>query len=99
MEKDLETDLKNADFKKITKILEVTVHNFSISWALFWALFEHFLAIFASTFLGFYQRNRERPSPTCIIICFQQKINLNNFCNFHILLPFLKVLCEYKLLN
>jgi hypothetical protein len=53
--------LKNADFKKITKIVKVTVHNFSTFWALFWD-FEHFLAIFASTSLGFYQRNRESPN-------------------------------------
>ena len=48
-----------------TKSLEVTVHNFEhfLSTILrFWALFEHFLAIFASTFLGFYERNRERPT-------------------------------------
>ena len=35
---------------------------FHTFWALFWD-FEHFLAIFASTFLGFYERNRERPRP------------------------------------
>jgi hypothetical protein len=61
MEKTWKQILKNADFKKFTKILDVTVHNFSTFWALFWALFEHVLAIFASTLLGFYQRDRERP--------------------------------------
>jgi hypothetical protein len=39
--------------------LSATVH--------FWALFEHFLAIFASTFLGFYQRNRERPNRSSLV--------------------------------
>ena len=35
----------------------------------FWALFEHFLAIFASFFLGFYERNREKPSRVTLSKC------------------------------
>jgi hypothetical protein len=61
-------------------MLEVTVHNFSTFWALFWALFEHFLAIFASTFLGFYQR--ERPNGVMHANCFLYEYNAGSDLNY-----------------